>query len=355
MVMPRSLTDAQVQEMLALHQAGFPMTQLAGHFKVSTKTVCKWLRTSGANTHRLKATPERVDEWIELYEADCSTYEISTYADVTEETVRMALVHRGIARKPVGPYRTKTLHENAFDVLTDESAYWLGILATDGCVTGSEKLIDIIALTLKLDDITHVELLRSFMGSNHKMRLWSKPHPTDPSKMQDFCSFKVRSKHMTATLATYGIIPRKTFTLVAKGGVENLRSYWRGVYDGDGTLGIACGNGPFCNLTSASEPFVVQCRDYLKANGVRGEHSITIVHPDENSLATHDKYVLRLGARAALDAVSLLYVDGAPALARKSQLAHTMLQRGMNKELVGTIRTNWYDSKAAVWAGLALQ
>ena len=349
MATPYLLTDSQIQEMVALHAAGFFMDELAVHYGVSASTVRTRLQEVGVYTGHPKRPLECVDEWVELYNTDFTLADIAVYAGVGKDMVRKALMRRGVARKPHGYYRTCTLREDVFDVLTDESAYWIGILATDGCV-GNTRPWNVISLNFKLSDLDHLLLFRDFLGSNHTISFTTLPHPTIPGKMVKACHLQVHSTHMTEALAQYGVVPRKTFTLTAKGGVEKFRSYWRGVYDGDGTLGITRGGWPFCSLKSASEAFVIQCRDFLHANGVRGDQCIIVEHPGKNSLSKHDKYIFRLGTRPALDAVALLYTDSVPALARKSQCARTMLSRGINKELHGTIRTNWYDSKAAAWA-----
>jgi len=354
MTLPRLLTDVQIQEMVTLHAAGFFMRELAAYYTVSESTVRKWLQVAGVDTGHPKVASEYIDEWVELYNTDFTISEIALSANMDKETIRKALLQRGVARKPHGYYRTCTLRENAFDVLTDESAYWIGVLTTDGCI-GSTRPWNVLSLILKLSDLDHLVLFRNFLGSNHAICFATSPHPTIPNRTVKSCRLQIHSTHMTKVLAQYGVVPNKTFSLTAKGGVENFRSYWRGVFDGDGTLGVGRTATPFCNLKSASEPFIDQCRAFLKANGIRGEHNIIVEHPGKNSLSKHDKYNLRLGTRAALDAVAFLYTDGVPALARKSQRARSMLGRAINKELRGTIRTNWYDSKAAVWAGLAVQ
>jgi hypothetical protein len=43
---------------------------------------------------------------------------------------------------------------------------------------------------------------------------------------------------MANALAKYGFVPRKCFNAEIKDGIENDRHVWRGVIDGDGSLGI---------------------------------------------------------------------------------------------------------------------
>jgi hypothetical protein len=229
-------------------------------------------------------------------------------------------------------------------------------MATDGCVTGSHGVIDEVKIALKFEDRDHLVLLKSFLGSGHRISEGWDKHPKDPSRLLHRCRFSVRSKILASSLSMYGVVPRKTYTLVAKGGVESMPSFWAGVFDGDGHDGIHSSiEGPIgqLKLTGASEKFVVQCRDFLASNGVRGSHSITVEQPGGNSLAKRPKYIFSVTGRSALDAIALLYVDRTPILARKAKAAAEMVLLGARGGIVGTMREAWNHprrDRAIEWA-----
>jgi hypothetical protein len=345
----RSLTDTQVDEICALHDAGLDAKAIARKFApVSDTTIRDWLRRKGRTIHsRLKLSQEQVCEAAQLYEAGFSTDALGAQFNVSADTIATALRKYGVVIKPRGDYRRLALREDAFDVLTPESSYFIGLLATDGCVTGHDDVVDEVKLGLKLDDSEHVEAFRRFLGSEHKVRLDISKHPTDPTREIGMCHYATHSKKLVQALALYGIIPRKTHTYAACGGVETSRDYWRGCVDGDGTLGIY-GNDHILKFTSASRQFACQLRDFLSANNVRGSHSVNI--SETNRLGQREHYVLRLGASAALDAVALLYTDNVVALKRKERIAAEMIWRGSHGMLLGTIREPWVNPKALAWA-----
>lgn len=351
---PRSLTDVQVAEMVELYKAGSTQIQLAVHFGTSDSVVRKWLKRSGAETHyNVKLSEVQIAECSALYASGLSTLALGVKFGVSPQTVATALERAGVELREAGGRRRLSLRDDAFDALTSESMYWIGMLATDGNVCTSGTGSDMVHLSLKEDDLLHVEAFKSFIGSGHKIGRVGSEHPTDPSRILYRAELKVRSNRLSAALAQYGVVPQKTYTLVAKGGVENSCDFWRGAVDGDGHIGIHASNqGPDATLKfgGASEAFIEQFRSFIRANGVRGDQHVLIETP-EGSLATHQKFVLKLGGAAALDAVALLYaVPAGPVLARKAVIALDMIRRGLRGELVGTHRPGWENGVAERWA-----
>ena len=190
------------------------------------------------------------------------------------------------------------------------------------------------------------------MQAGHAIRLSASSHPLNPDIRLLRWGINFRSNTLAAKLAEYGIVPRKTYTLEVKGGVEFNRDFWRGAIDGDGHLGIHMQNqGPdaVVKLDGASEKFILQFQNFLKKSGVRGDQHI-ISSTTKGSLSTRSKFTLKLGVRAALDAVALLYTDCTQALSRKARKAAEMIVEGSERNLVGTVRTQWRDERAIAWA-----
>ncbi len=342
---PRLLTDAQVEEMAELYALGFDMEQLGVHYGTSSATIRKWLLRSGVRTHGHAVLVEKQErDAVDLYESGISTLAIGSHFGCNPQTVANVLQRRGLQLREAGGFRRLPLREDAFDVLTPESAYWIGLMATDGCVTGSHGVVDEVKIALKFEDRDHLVLLKSFLGSGHRISDGWDKHPEDPSRLLHRCRFAVRSKVLASSLSVYGVVPRKTYTLIAKGGVEAMPDFWAGVFDGDGYDGVRSsieGLVGSLKLSSASEPFVVQCRDFLASNGVRGSHSIIVEQPNGSSLAKRPKYIVTVTGRSALDALVLLYVDRTPILARKAKAAAEMIMLGANGGIVGTKRQPW--------------
>lgn len=350
----RALTDEQLKEMAELYASGFSHVALAEHFGMHETTVRGWIKRLGvASHHNRKFTNEQVQEMVRRYRAGESTLTLGEAFKSSQQTIANNLQKCGVELRPAGGRRRLSLREDAFDARTPESLYWLGMMATDGCVTGSGGVVDEVKLALKMDDAEHVRSFRTFLGSGHCIGMSINPHPTDVNREIGMCRFAVRSRVLVSSLAKYGIVPRKTQSLVVGGGVENSRDFWRGAMDGDGTVGVYKTNqyeSATLKLSSASETFLLQFASFLKVSGVPGSWNVRAESSTGGSVAINTRYVLQLGARFALDAAALLYVDGAPALPRKQRIVAEMLLRGSRGELDGTIREPWMNPQAVAWA-----
>ncbi|MGA9844719.1 MAG: hypothetical protein WBQ25_20655 [Nitrososphaeraceae archaeon] len=155
------------------------------------------------------------------------------YKHTKQVRERMSLAHLGHKLSSQHKLRMRrcTLNEASFDVLTEESGYWIGFLVADGNIC-YKKGIPIIALHLKDIDLPHLHKFREFVGSSHKVgnyvnRIWGNASH----------SISFSSERMANTLKKYGFVPRKCFTAEIKE-VQNNRHVWRGLIDGDGSLGV---------------------------------------------------------------------------------------------------------------------
>lgn len=129
---------------------------------------------------------------------------------------------------------------------TEEKAYLLGLLATDGNVSGGT-----ISLALKARDRVLLEHFEQAIGL--------RPSSIRPM-LKGMLRTSVSSVEMAGDLARLGVVPNKTMTLRWPEGVpENLeRHYLRGVFDGDGGI-----SGRQWSIVSASESFVKRVKKRL--------------------------------------------------------------------------------------------
>lgn len=126
------------------------------------------------------------------------------------------------------------LDDKAFDVLTQISAYWLGMIASDGCIYENINKISIIA---KEEDERHIEEFRKFLR-------YTCPLKHRDSKCMDkvFRSvyLEIHSKYMKNILINkYGIVPKKSnkdidyFCYIP----DEFKLYFLfGYFDGDGSI-----------------------------------------------------------------------------------------------------------------------
>jgi hypothetical protein len=126
--------------------------------------------------------------------------------------------------------RKYTLNESFFDeIATEAQAYWLGFITADGNVTQSERT-NTVRVALAIKDTAHLERMNTDLGSDRPLAFWlNRPHP---AVLATFDSWR-----LTEGLRRLGVHPNKSGTVKPWDGPEELMPhFWRGLFDGDGTI-----------------------------------------------------------------------------------------------------------------------
>ena len=126
--------------------------------------------------------------------------------------------------------RKYSLNETYFDSIeTPEQAYWLGFFTADGGVM--KKPYYTIRLALKESDRDHVQLFCDALGgSGHPIR-------RRESDTGNTVAVTICSRYMVESLERLGVTSCKSLTAKPWSGPEDLMPhYWRGLFDGDGTI-----------------------------------------------------------------------------------------------------------------------
>ncbi len=159
---------------------------------------------------------------------------LSKIFEVGNSTIYRILKRNGeLRRNNSQSYRKHTLDESIFDQINEESAYWIGFLMADGNVhygLGQAQ----ISLACSYKDINHLRKFKSFLQSGHKIVTYN---AKKGKKEYPSCKITIRSNKIADTLFKYGVTPRKTFTAKVCKELEYNRHFWRGVVDGDGSIG----------------------------------------------------------------------------------------------------------------------
>lgn len=173
----------------------------------------------------------------------------------------IALNHWGTKRPTIG-------NEGAFDDFSEESCYWAGFLAADGCVDLKNR----VRVMLKYDDINHLEKLRTFLQSTHTI--------SSNTEKYNRCSFELTSAHICEILElNYGIIPNKTNSLeFYKLPDTYMPHFLRGYFDGDGSVCESFSNknsitaSIYATFSSGSRHFSEGLFSYLQGKLKLGGH-----------------------------------------------------------------------------------
>jgi hypothetical protein len=158
------------------------------------------------------------------------------------------------------------INENYFDdINTDEKAWVLGLLASDGNVDTSNSK-NIISISQSGENGQKIiEYVKNILESNNPIR-------QTKTTRQDAYSISFSSKNMVGSLSKYNIIPRKTDTYTFPD-IKNAfyKSFIRGYFEGDGSVGIYQTRKNIYLLIASiygNYEFILKCFDNIPVAGL---------------------------------------------------------------------------------------
>lgn len=199
------------------------------------------------------------------------------------------------------------LNEEAFDIFSEESLYWLGFIFADGCITKRKGKSPELSIALKSGDVEHLYKFKNFLKATNKI-LYLEQYNAN--------RFAVRSAKIIKTLEKYGITERKSFTVNPNPLLINSKHFWRGVIDGDGHIGLFSKyKYPRIELVG-SEFMVKKFADFVSKNIIKHNSSIR---------KTKSIYVVSFCGNIAIPIIKYLYSDCNIHLNRKKQFVDVLL------------------------------
>lgn len=280
-------------------------TIIALDYGVTSGAILRLLRKQGVQTRSQqesqppKLPEEYAQQIIDRYNNFESCLSIARDFGATDSAVRDFLKRHGIARRTKWEAGKKvTLNERCFDEpLNEAGAYWIGFLMADGCVSHSTKTNQspTISLVLHEKDAAHVIAFRDFLGSTHKLTIRS-----------GAIGVSMRSRIIAAQLAEYGVVPRKSLIATPSLSLIDNRHFWRGAFDGDGSIYFHHNNGARPSTQTrfkfvGSLQMVTEFKGFLRREGIQSNASI---------YSASSIFEYKLAGHWALKAASILY-DGA--------------------------------------------
>lgn len=231
------LTPLQKQDVGARYKAGATCSQLAEVFGVSPATIRAALIDLGIerNVHFRNLSAEEVVEVRRRHDAGESSYKIAASLGVSRpaisswiKTLKAAEAGEPSRRSRREASSRYTCNHSFFDAIdTEEKAYILGFIAADGCINDGYESPE-LTIVLKGSDAPHLFRIAETMGMTRPVRTYNQ-------KGYEIARLALRSEQIISSLATHGVVPRKTFSF----GWPSLdypmyRHFLRGFIDGDG-------------------------------------------------------------------------------------------------------------------------
>lgn len=152
--------------------------------------------------------------------------EIQRQTGIRKATISKKLTELGITERSSGRPKIYTVDEHIFDIIdSNEKAYYLGLLASDGSLNQNSSLI---RLSLEEYDKYLLEQFNNFVKSNR---------PIFQSAGSHVCEACINSFHMQEALKDKGIGYQKSYNLKAPNiDTKYGKAFVLGLFDGDGSI-----------------------------------------------------------------------------------------------------------------------
>lgn len=310
--MQRRFDDVQEAEIARRYGTGETVAVIGHSLGCSPQTIANILRRLGValRTRNPVITDEQNELALRLCRDGKTIDEAAAEAGVSNRHVKKLLADTDIEMRQGRPPE-HDLNHAAFDQPTPEALYWYGFLLADGALHYDNYGSPILATGLSVKDRGHVEKLRAFLGSTHTIGINTAGEGTFGG---DSSTFRVRSKQIAEALVKWGFTTVKAERL-PRGGAENSRDFWRGMVDGDGSVGKPGGCYDYISL-NGQHALMCEFRTYLNRN------NISCGNVNRKGVIWSVKAV----RYQAIKAISLLYEGATVFLDRKFANARAALQ-----------------------------
>ena len=216
-------------------------------------------------------------------------------------------------------HKNRLLREDYFaNIDTEEKAYFLGLLLTDGSIIPDTKKQrqDNISLELVETDVEILEKFKQELRSNSSL-YYNKRKNRDKGTY----TFSIRSNQMSQDLSKYGIVPNKTYlTNHLPILPQDLTSHFiRGIIDGDGSLYFS-GNTWHCGITSYSETLLEELQEIISSR-IGKKNKLKIYNAEKKGV-----HRLTYAQADTKKIVEMCYKNNNISIARKNMLANRILE-----------------------------
>jgi len=260
--------EKDISKMAALYDSGMNISEITNELNYSRNTIKKYLEKTGVKEESKNLSAFDILRIKKLADSGLSSRKIAKELGVSKSTV---LYHVDTKRPTV--IDSANVNSNYFDNIdTQEKAYWLGLMYSDGSVGEKDK-----SLTLSLTDEGLVKAFKRALESEHNISV-SRRSKRNPNWKDSF-TLKICNKRLYNALVKHGCIPNKTYSLKLPDLPEDLyRHFIRGIFDGDGSVWGKEPKGYF-SITGYL-PFMDKIQDILVENAGVSKTKLAQRKPD---------------------------------------------------------------------------
>lgn len=222
-------------------------------FKVSGKYKFGHIKLVSRNK---RVNDKMEEDFIREYLSGSTSKDIAVkYGFISGVTVLDVLKKHGVAIRNRG--KMTHYNENFFERIdSPEKAYILGIIMTDGFIIDNFKGVGI---ELTKEDFYLLENIANILWSDHGITINVRNYARKSlPNTKDTARVTIHSGKIAKDLQILGVVKNKSKILRYKNVVDNkfFSHFFRGLIDGDGSVGMSKSGALWCTLYSGSEMFL---------------------------------------------------------------------------------------------------
>lgn len=176
-------------------------------------------------------------------------------------------------------------NQSCFSYLNEDTLYWAGFIAADGCISNKDTTINI---SLQERDVGHLNKFKEFIQYTGDLQY---------NPLLKSYSITIYSKKICSDLKNnFNITMRKSATFTPNSHSIVSIDFWRGMFDGDGSIYAI--NKPIISLVGNNksvELFKNWCTNYIESTAKIRKHT------------TADAYYYTIGHKKARRILEIIY------------------------------------------------
>lgn len=272
-----------------------------------------------------KWTNEEIENLVNLYNSGKNTSELAKMFECSAYIIRTRLKEKGITLRKYSNnriYKSKAVVKLSTwesKIGTSEFDYFIGVLATDGCIINT-------CIALEVKDLELINNYHTFL--NKSCNINSRVSKVNGNT---YYNIKYKNKEIVEFLSNYGIIPKKSNIL------ELPYINWNillGIFDGDGSI-VIDKRYDCCfkfSITSGSIKFINQIKDFLESEGI-----LSSIY-EYNTDSGHWYNIIVCKGEDIYKIYNNLYKDSSFFLTRKKEKFCPLLKKFNNSNSVNSVK-----------------
>lgn len=252
----RTCVEDYLDKILELASKGINTRQIAAQLGIRVPSLTYFIKSKKIEVVNGRECTEYIkscDDVVSLYADNKTHSEIAEELSIPYKWVSKCLDYANVPKrtsKDTKAARSSTNHE-AFKVIDIESAYWLGWIITDGCVSDNNT----ISIGLKGSDYRIIEQIREYLKPTTDIYIKEYFHK-QTNKIISQVSFAVMSESITNNLRNQNVYPRKSCNERLPNfdwlNADFAPVFWRAVIEGDGCIRLG-NKSPEISLVGSEE------------------------------------------------------------------------------------------------------